>query len=306
MPIERAPLVSVVMPVYNAEAFLAESIRSVLTQTYRQFELIIVDDGSTDRSASIVRAITDGRIQYHYRENGGVSKARNRGVQLSRGPLIAFLDSDDLWLPEKLDKQVAYLQCHSDVGVVYCWFQVLFPGKPLRICPLHVSDSPRGIISDGYGLLPSATMLRREVFEKSGGFDEGFTASEFEDIELSVRLSEITKFGCLSQPLTLYRNPERKQSPADTKVSAHHLHNRGYYLEKCLARYRQDPAITRALNYRLVGHWSDLGKTKLIEGQIPEGRRLLLQAIRLSLQKRTNAKMFFRTCRRLLGSLLGI
>lgn len=304
MAVEGATLVSVVMPAYNAEAFLEESIGSVLTQTYRQFELIIVDDGSTDCSAAIISKIADSRIRYHHQQNGGVSKARNRGVQLSQGDLIAFLDSDDLWLPEKLAKQVAYLQSHGNAGVVYCWLQVLYPGKPLVALAHHVSDNPREIISDGYGLFPSATMLRREVFEKSGGFDEGFIGSEFEDLELSVRLSEITQFGCISEPLTVYRSPERKiGSPAHRKVGAHYLHNRGIYLQKCLDRYQHDPGVTRAVSFLIVAHWSDLGKAKLMEGEILGGRKALIQALQLSLQKRTNAKMFVRTCGRLLKSL---
>lgn len=301
---ESMPLVSVVMPVFNAETFVADSIASVLVQTYRRFELIIVDDGSTDRSAAIINGITDGRIQYHHQQNGGVSKARNRGVQQSQGELIAFLDSDDLWVPEKLAKQVAYLQSHEDVGVVYCWLQVLYPGKPLVALAHRVSGNPREIISDGYGLFPSATMLRREVFEKSGGFDEGFVGSEFEDIELSVRLSEITTFDCISESLAIYRSPERKKhSCVQGKASAQYLCNRGMYLEKCLARYQHDPAVVSALNFLVVGHWSDLGQSKLREGLVLEGRKTLVQALRLSLENRTNAKMFIRTCGRLIRSI---
>jgi len=304
---QKDPLVSVVMPVYNAEAFLAESIESVLAQNYRHFELVVVDDGSTDRSAEIVNGFRDGRIRYYRQQNGGVSKARNKGVQLSQAGLIAFLDSDDCWHPDKLEKQVNYLQSHNEVGGVYCWFQVFSPGKPRRICVLHVNNNPYGIISDGYGLLPSATLLRRDVFEKSGGFDEEFVGSEFEDLELTVRLSEIASFGCVSEPLTVYRSPERKVGIADREASARYLHNRGLYLQKCLARYQHDPAVTRALNHRLVGHWSDLGKAMLIDGQTSEGRKFLLKAIRSSLKIRINAKMLVRACWRLQKSLfLGV
>ncbi len=103
-----APLVTVVIPAYNREKFLPETIESVRTQTFQDWELIIVDDGSTDDTATIVSQLskTDHRIRYIWQQNSERAVARNRGIKESRGAYIAFLDSDDLWLPNKLEKQV--------------------------------------------------------------------------------------------------------------------------------------------------------------------------------------------------------
>src|SRR5712692_4293853 len=132
MTLDSSPTVSVVIPVYNGERYLAEAISSVLDQTYKNFELIVVDDGSTDQSAAVVRSFTDDRIRYLYQSNGGASKARNLGVAASRGTVIAFLDSDDVWLPHKLERQIDCLASHKDVGAVYCWYEVLEPDGSRR------------------------------------------------------------------------------------------------------------------------------------------------------------------------------
>src|SRR5436309_14667644 len=118
------PLVSVVIPVYNGERYLADAIQSVLDQTYRNFEVIVVDDGSTDRSAEIAKRFGEA-VRYVYRTNGGVCKARNAGIAAARGAYIAFLDQDDLWLHDKLAAQVAYLDSHPEAGAVYCQCQVM-------------------------------------------------------------------------------------------------------------------------------------------------------------------------------------
>jgi glycosyltransferase involved in cell wall biosynthesis len=291
------PIVSVVIPVYNGERYLAQAIQSVLEQTYKNFELIVVDDGSTDGSAATAKSFEDARLRYHYQKNGGASKARNTGIELARGGLIAFLDSDDVWLPQKLEKQIAYLEAHNEIGAVYCWYRVLAAGESREIWKGIVSQDPFGIITAGYGLLPSITMFRREVLNNVKGFDEDLIGSEFEDRELTLRLCEITKFTYLPEPLVLYRSPEW-----NPKISRAHLHNRGVYLQKCLDRYRSDPRIVRVLYREMVGHWSDLGKAKLILGKTAEGRRILFNALRLSLERRTNAKMFVRTLRRLIRS----
>jgi glycosyltransferase involved in cell wall biosynthesis len=299
MTLDTSPTVSVVIPVYNGERYLAEAITSVLDQTYKSFELIVVDDGSTDKSAAVVRSFTDDRIRYLYQSNGGASKARNLGVAASRGTVIAFLDSDDAWLPRKLERQVDYLASYKEVGAVYCWYEVLEPNGSRRACSLSVGHDPWEIIKTGCGLLPSATTFRKEVLQKVGGFDEAFLGSEYQDLELSLRLSEITRFACLPEILLLYRHPETIGAHPG-KHSLGHLLNRGIYLNKYLSRYQGDERICKHIYHLMVGYWSDLGKLKLAQGQVAEGRQALVNALRLSLEQRTNAKMFVRTLRRLI------
>jgi len=296
-------LVSVVIPVYNGERYLAKAITSVLDQTYKNFELIVVDDGSTDKSATIARSFNDDRIRYLYQSNGGASKARNLGVAASRGTVIAYLDSDDAWLPRKLERQVDYLTSHKEVGAVYCWFVVLEPNGSRRVCSLSVGHNPWEIIKTGCGLLPSATAFRKEVLQKVGGFDEAFVGSEYQDLELTPRLSEITRFACLPEVLLLYRHPEAIGAHPG-KSSVGHLLNRGIYLNKYLSRYQDDERICKHIYHLMVGYWSDLGKLKLAQGQVAEGRQALVNALSLSLKHRTNAKMFVRTLSRFLRSYL--
>src|SRR2546427_4231674 len=121
------PVVSVVIPVYNGERYLADAIQSVLDQTYQNLEVIVVDDGSTDGSAAVAKRFGDA-IRYVRQANGGVCQARNTGISVARGTYLAFLDQDDLWLPDKLAVQVAYLESHPEVGAVYCQCQVLENG----------------------------------------------------------------------------------------------------------------------------------------------------------------------------------
>ncbi|MGB1104680.1 MAG: glycosyltransferase family 2 protein [Crocinitomicaceae bacterium] len=109
------PLISIIVPVYNTEKYIDETIQSVVDQTYENWELILVDDGSIDHSKDIITEWTkkDNRIHYHYKENGGQASARNLGIALSKGAYIAFLDADDLYLPERLSSQIADLEKHK-------------------------------------------------------------------------------------------------------------------------------------------------------------------------------------------------
>src|SRR5437867_2556724 len=160
------PCVSVVIPVYNGERYLADAIQSVLDQTYENFEVIVVDDGSTDESAAVAKRFGEA-IRYVHQANGGVSKARNTGIAEARGVYLAFLDQDDLWLPDKLSVQVAYLDSHPEVGAVYCQCEV--KGKGWLRSSLYyaepVKDDVLGIMS-GTCLLMTASMIRKEVLRK--------------------------------------------------------------------------------------------------------------------------------------------
>ena len=113
------PKVSVVMPAYNYGRFLGEAIQSVLDQTFQDFELIVVDDGSTDNTKEVIGSFTDRRIKYIYQQNRGVSTALNVGISASRGEYIALLDADDIWLPHNLEKGVEVLDEHAEVGFSY-------------------------------------------------------------------------------------------------------------------------------------------------------------------------------------------
>jgi glycosyltransferase involved in cell wall biosynthesis len=169
------PLISVIIPIYNGERFLAETIRSVLDQTYAPIEVIAVDDGSTDGSAAIVRSFPD--VKYIHQSNQGVAAARNTGVKAAQGDFLAFIDQDDLWTLDKLEKQAAYLQEHADIGYVLSMVQFfLEPGVEK---PAWVRDELLVEPRPGYNL--GNVLIRRRVFERVGLFDTQYVLASDHD-----------------------------------------------------------------------------------------------------------------------------
>ncbi len=159
------PLVSVVIPAHNGELYLGEAIQSVLDQDYPNYELWVIDNGSKDRTSAVVKGFP--QAQYRYSEIGNVALARNLGVSLSRGDYIAFLDQDDTWVPEKLTKQVQFLEENRRYGIALGLQKTyLQPGhkKPHWI-------KQESIDAEQPAYLPSATMVRRHLFEALGDFN---------------------------------------------------------------------------------------------------------------------------------------
>ncbi len=186
-PVEE-PLVSVVIPAYNAAAFIERALQSVLAQTWRSFEILVIDDGSTDATASLVQAM-NGPIRYVHQDNAGASAARNRGIAESRGEFIAFLDSDDEWMPERLEKTIRPLMADPSLG--WTW------SKAWRIFPdgrREISQERNVSVRLAWGLYPPPyahtpnTLFRRDIFRTCGDFDISFT--NYEDHDLYLRVSE--------------------------------------------------------------------------------------------------------------------
>jgi glycosyltransferase involved in cell wall biosynthesis len=158
------PLISVVICVYNGERFLAEAIDSVFAQDYRPIEVIVVDDGSGDRSGEIARSYADIRVLSQ--DNSGLGAARNAGIHASTGAFIAFLDADDVMLPSKLSEQAGYLFAHPEVGYVLCR-QKLVPDAGSDLPPWARRDT---IFGDPGGVQPTCGLVRRTALERAGGF----------------------------------------------------------------------------------------------------------------------------------------
>lgn len=198
---ERKPRVSVVIPAYNAGAFIAETLDSVLAQTYQDFEIIIADDGSMDDTGEKVKPFfSDPRVQYAWGENGGVAHARNRGMTLARGEFIAFLDADDLWPKDKLEKQIAIMESHPEVGLLCgdttqfdedgIWCKSWFAEKGLD--PAFFGTEV--VVPDAFGKLldvcfvsMGTVLLRKEAVDEVGDFDEAFRCVE--DLDLYLRIA---------------------------------------------------------------------------------------------------------------------
>jgi glycosyltransferase involved in cell wall biosynthesis len=169
---EIAPRVSVIVPVYNGERFLAETIDSILAQTYPSCELIVVDDGSTDRTRAIASSYPS--VQYIYQANAGTAAARNRGIEVARGEFLAFLDADDLWMPDKLSVQMAAFEADPALEIVTGYVeQFVDPDiDPSLAKKYYVPE----IALPGY--LTIAILIKRSAFDAIGSFHEDFMTAE--------------------------------------------------------------------------------------------------------------------------------
>jgi glycosyltransferase involved in cell wall biosynthesis len=290
--------VSVVMTLYNCEQHIEEAIQSALAQTYKDREIIVVDDGSTDQSARIVKRFGSA-VRYCYQENGGAAKATNKGVSLASGEYIAFLENDDAWMPDKLERQVAVLDHNPDIGAVNNdlrffsetseWQSDMIKGY----CP----DEPYSrLFLHGFNFMLSALMLRRTVFEAAGGFDEGFKAAGLQDVEWYARLMQVARVHYLPEPLTLFRR-HGVRIAGDVMVD-----NERHLLDCLWQRFHHDPQKARYLQVRRVGYLSDRGKRSLEKGLVAEGRRDLVAAIVFAAANRVAGKMILRSLLRLARS----
>jgi len=206
MPVDApAPSVSVVIAAYNAAWCVRKAIDSVLAQTFRDFELLVVDDGSTDRTPQILAEYGDG-IRIVTKRNGGLSSARNAGIHASRSEFVAFLDADDWWLPGKLAAQVGLLRARPDIGFVSAMARVeAADGTLLNLWPCstwsgaflpHLFGANGGVAGSG-----SAVVARRQLFERAGGFDESLRS--LEDVDMWMRLAAVSGYACIGEPLVV-------------------------------------------------------------------------------------------------------
>ena len=215
------PIVSVIITTYNRGYLIDKAINSVLNQTYQDYEIIIVDDGSTDNTKEVVKGFIDSRINYiFYADNLGVSAARNTGIKASQGEYIALLDSDDEWLPEKLEKQVVILQNESfEVGVVCSWqFNINANGE--YICRRHLPKKGGNIYEDLLYTNPISAptlLIRKECFEKVGLFDDLLNGQE--DWDMWIRISKYYEFALIKIPLLKYRlHPNQISKNLEAKI----------------------------------------------------------------------------------------
>ena len=196
--------VSVVIPVYNRRWSICEAVDSVLAQTMTDFELIVVDDGSTDGTGEEM-APYGNHLRLLRQSNRGVAAARNRGVAAARGKWIAFLDSDDLWAPEKLSEQMAFFRRNRQARI--CQTEEIWLRNGVRVNPCRRHKKPDGnIFLPSLGLClvsPSAVMMEKSLFEESGGFDESLVAAE--DYDLWLRISAHHPVFLIETPLVIKR-----------------------------------------------------------------------------------------------------
>lgn len=211
---EDKPLVSVIIPAFNAEAFIADTLDSVLAQTYSSLEVIVTDDGSTDRTVEIVDFYrsTDSRVALIKQKNAGVAAARNLAIQAARGEFIAPVDADDIWYPQKLERQMqVMLQSDENVGLVYAWsVYINEDGSLTDVCQINNVEGELFIPLLHGNLLGNASsaLIRRACFERIGGYKSELkeqNAQGCEDWDMYLRIAEHYEFRVVPELLVGYR-----------------------------------------------------------------------------------------------------
>jgi glycosyltransferase involved in cell wall biosynthesis len=273
------PTVSVVIPAYNAAPWIAETIDSVLAQTFSDFEVIVVDDGSTDETPNIVSSYEDS-IRYLRKRNGGSASARNAGIRAAQGAYIAFVDADDLWMPQKLELQMDLLSNDIDLAWVYSDAFVVEEKSDNVLyragehVSLHAGDILRPLVLHDF--IPSPTpIVKREVFAVAGYFDESLRRSE--DWDMWLRIAAELRASFVDQPLAKYRRHSLgKTGTIDLEYT---FQSRMLIIEKALA---QNPKRLSGLRDQAIANvYSGVGRLMLKRGASVNARAMFRRAVRL-------------------------
>jgi len=206
LKIEKISMVSVIIPTYNRAHLIGRAVQSVLNQTHRDFEIIIIDDGSTDKTLETINRFDDSRIKYiRHLNNKGAAAARNTGIRAAKGEYIAFLDSDDEWLPEKLEEQIKIIEgTPAEIGVIYAGCRRIMKGKEYYIPSSRIAEKEGRIFNTilrFYIIYMSSVIVKSDVFRKLGLFDESLPP--LEDWDLWIRISKQYFFKYVDKPLVI-------------------------------------------------------------------------------------------------------
>jgi glycosyltransferase involved in cell wall biosynthesis len=273
------PTVSVIIPTYNRRAYVQEAIDSVLAQTYTDYEIIVIDDGSIDGTGEALRERYGDRIHYEWQENGGSASARNHGLRCSAGRYVQFLDSDDLILPAKLQQQVARLDANPELDVLYCSFRYFTDVSCDLFAPdwfRHVSEDPLRELIAGSAFPLHAVLARRSALDKEGGFCEALVSAEDWDLWLRLAFAG-ARFESTADLLALYRrHPDAKTT---RRARWRHAHVQVMYrMRECMS-----PAQLEQTQWSRHAALNILRRALAlyVEGQGSYGRDALCQAARL-------------------------
>ncbi|MBI5733018.1 glycosyltransferase [Candidatus Jorgensenbacteria bacterium] len=201
------PLVSILIAAYNAERYIKETLDSGLAQSYSNIEIVVVDDGSTDKTAALVQSYSDSRIRYIYQKNKGIIGVRNRLLKEARGEYITYLDSDDIYLKDKVLEEVKFLEAHLEYMAVYCDLRYFFDGAPNKLYrhryTFHSGDIFSELLKKQF-ITNTTLMLRRSVIDKIGFYSE--TIGTVEDWSYFIKMARVGfKFGFLDKDLVRFR-----------------------------------------------------------------------------------------------------
>jgi glycosyltransferase involved in cell wall biosynthesis len=273
------PAISIIIPIYNAERTIRETLKSLRFQTFADFEIIAVDDGSTDQTVEILQQIQDKRLKVFSYSNAGTAIARNRGIQQSSGDFVAFLDADDLWTPDKLERQLEVLQTSCpQAEVAYSWVIYFFDGK----WPRYFKERPvffegnvyadlliRNFVTNG-----SNPLIRRRAIDSIGGFDQ--TCWPCEDWDFYLRLAASCRFALVPKHQIYYR-----KSPLSASGNLGAMEKAGFKtIEKA---YRAAPAELQSLKRQSLAQFYEYCTQQHLQSTHAQGfmeaRQRLWQAI---------------------------
>jgi len=273
-------IVSVIIPTYNRAEMVKRAIKSVFKQTYKNFEVIIVDDGSTDNTEAVIQKMRERNRRTRYikhKKNRGGTAARNTGIKNARGKYIAFLDSDDEWLPEKLEKQMKMLQgSPTEVGVNYSalWKirgnkRFYFPSPKIFACDGYIHN----IILEGNSYIGTpCSLVKKQVFEKVGMFDEKLAACQ--ETELWIRVSKYYHFQFIDEPLVIsYTEKDSVSANYDARSKAYKIIFKKHY-----RKFEANKKAKANILFNIGNNLCQIGKTK-------EGKKYLEMSVKLMPQK---------------------
>lgn len=290
-------LISVIIPAYNAEKTIQETIESVLNQTHSNLEIIIINDGSQDSTLDIINSIQDARIKVFSYPNSGLAASRNRGFHHSVGDYVSFIDADDLWTADKLEAQLKALQTNSKAAVAYSWTDLIDESGQFLRSGNHTTANGNvyaQLLLSCFVVSGSNPLIRRQAFIEVGGFDESLAASQ--DFDLYLRLAAQYDYVAVSSPQVLYRISPNSMS---TNV---HRHETTSLIVRERAFEQSPEALPQALKRHSIANYYKSVLHRFLNAPPSQKRglesaRLLWKAVRYDpalLQKRILGKLLFK------------
>jgi glycosyltransferase involved in cell wall biosynthesis len=266
---DSAPLVSVIIPVYNAQQFIREALDSIFRQTYKNIEVIVVNDGSSDQTENIITGQYKDRVRYFSQANSGPSKARNAGLKNAKGEYVAFLDVDDVWHPNKIEEQVNSFLRNSNFEMIYTDYQVIDIDEPVQFLlePGEIELQPCTFRQILFGKLVATptVMIKKDVLLNIGGYNEALLTGE--DIELYLKVAQLFRIGFLNKTYVVVRKHKKNLTKNRRAVSGiiDGLNN----LCALYPELARDPIIRRAFVYHSVRKGCELFNWDLRKEAVP-------------------------------------
>jgi len=285
------PTVSVIIHTYNNEKFIAETVESVLNQTYKDYAVIVVDDGSVDGTRDALIPYMQ-KIRYHYKENGGIASAKNAGISLSETEFVAFLDHDDLWVPDKLQLQMEHFNENPQIGLVYAKYTSFRDGKELRTKPEKGYSGWifKELLAKSF-IQTSTVVVKRECLDAVGPYDETFSLGD--EYDMFLRIAQKFQCGFVDKGLTRYRVHDTNASNNDFLFDNENL---GVY-KKIYNNFTDlDGVEKKILRKRIARYSMKVAEGLYSQGKLEESKEYQKEANNfLPFYKRITSNMTFKT-----------